>query len=184
MKAVVFFLGSAALTWASCTGPDHAREAPVEAAPTVAAGADVPPTDASTVVQQGDSTIVLHSLAGSGLRFDGYYDDQASPSLHYLMRFFPRGNVALIAGGQKTGDPMKLSDQLTENAKSGVNNLHNVPVTMRGDSIFFNTMASKGIISYAGTVLPGDSLRFLKVSRITGKQAIVEFAFRPDAPLK
>ena len=182
MKAVVILASILAL--ASCATPATEPELPKEAAP-VAPRAPTPEDTASNLaVQPADGALRLQPLTGSGLRFDGVYDHQASATLHYFMRFFPRGNVALVAGGQRADDPVRLSDQLTVNAQSGVNNIHNVPVTWRGDSILFSTMASRGAITYAGTVLPGDTLRFLKVSRINGKQAIVKYAFRPDSPLK
>jgi len=117
-------------------------------------------------------------LEGTGLKFHGVYD-APSGNLHYYMRFFERGNVALVAGQQKPDDPVDLRSFLTQDAKSGTNNVHNVPVTRRNDSLFFTTMATRGAISYAG-VVNGDSLRFLKRSEVTGKQAVVVYGFVPD----
>ncbi len=130
------------------------------------------------------ASIELQPLQGTRLRFDGVYDQEAPRNLHYYMRFFERGNVVLVAGVQHPDDTVKLRDLLTQNAQSGANNLHNVPVTLHGDSLFFSTMTAKGAITYAGSFWGGHTLRFLKASGITGKKAILEYAFRPDSPLK
>lgn len=151
---------------------------------------EVPPTSvpndtlATGVHRDSTDVIKLQPLHGSRLRFDGVYDQEASGNLHYYMRFFERGNVALVAGVQKRGDPGMLQDLLTPNAQSGANNVHNVPVTLRGDSILFSTMTAKGAITYAGTFLGGDTLRFLKASDATGKKAVLDYVFLPDSPLK
>src|SRR5690606_7472523 len=117
--------------------------APVERpAPEPAAAPQPPPP--------GPGQVVLHSLVGSGLKFNGVYDAHDNGDLHYFMRFFERGNVALIAGRQRPDDPTDLRTFLTEDAQSGKNNLHNVPVEQRGDSLYFTTMATRGAILYAG----------------------------------
>ncbi len=167
----------ALLAMAACTNEarnDSAMPLP-EPAP-----AAVPADTGAAAPQPANGMVVLHSLAGSGLRFDGVYDSPTSGNIHYYMRFFERGNVALIAGRQEANDPVDLRSFLTENVKSGQNNVHNVPVTLRGDSLFFTTMATRGEIIYAGAIA-GDTLRFLKHSRATGKKAIVSYGFLPDA---
>ena len=45
--------------------------------------------------------------------------------------------------------------------------------------LFFTTMATRGAITYAGAV-EGDSVRFLKESKITGKKARIAYGFIPD----
>ena len=124
------------------------------------------------------NVVELHTLAGSGLKYNGVYD-HTSGNIHYFIRFFERGNAALVAGQQEPGDPVDIRRYLTENAKSGENNVHNVPVTQRNDSLFFSTMATLGAITYAG-VVDGDSLRFVKHSKATGKKAVVTYWFIPD----
>lgn len=155
---------------------------------------DTPPENTLPVVEQEPSAPVaedppvpepapanlveLHTLAGSGLKFNGVYDSPTG-NIHYFMRFFERGNVALVAGQQKDGDRVDLRTYLTENVKSGENNVHNAPVIQRNDSLFFSTMATRGAITYAG-VVDGDSLRFIKHSKATGKRAVVTYGFIPD----
>lgn len=170
-------------TLAACGSPQTGPSAQQEGNSTAAGETRAATTDTISPLDPA-GVIELQPLHGSRLRFDGVYDNAASRDLHYFMRFFERGNVALVAGVQKPGDPQMLQDLLTLNAQSGTNNVHNVPVTLRGDSIFFSTMASKGAITYAGTFVGSDTLRFLKASAVNGKQAIVDYAFRPELPLK
>ncbi|MGV9012468.1 MAG: hypothetical protein ACOH13_07735 [Flavobacteriales bacterium] len=176
-NAFPFFAALALLS--ACGSPATENPAP-QAAPTNGAN----DTLGTGVHTDTTSVIQLQPLRDSRLRFDGVYDQEASGNLHYYMRFFERGNVALVAGVQKPDDPGSLQDLLTPNAQSGANNVHNVPVTLRGDSILFSTMTAKGAITYAGIFLGGDTLRFLKASDVTGKKAVLDYAFRPDSPLK
>ncbi len=129
-----------------------------------------------------DTTTLVHlrSLSGSGLRFNGVYD-HTEGNIHYYMRFFERGNVVLVAGRSPSAGSPDLRSFLTQDAQGGTSNLHNVPVERRGDSLFFTTMAPRGAITYAGAV-HGDSVRFLKHSRVTGKQAELAYHFIPDRP--
>ena len=151
---------------AACTGGSHDEP-----------GGSVSPT----AVGAEAGTEVLQPLTGSGLRFDGVYDFKDQGDIHYFMRFFERGNVALVAGKQSPGDATDISSYLTINAKSGTNSVHNVPVARRNDSLFFDTMAPRGAINYAGVVLGGDSVRFEKVSKVTGRRATVTYVFEPDS---
>jgi hypothetical protein len=169
----------ATMALAACAQPENTTTptpAPSTARPTPQAQAQAPDTAQPTAPI---GSVVLHSLAGSGLKFNGVYDSHTQGDIHYVMRFFERGNVALVAGRQRTGDKVDLRNLLTIDAKSGKDNLHNVPVEQRGDSLFFTTMATRGEILYAG-VVAGDSLRFLKHSRVTGKKAVVSYGFVPD----
>lgn len=158
-------LATALLT--ACTGAPEPAPAPPAPAPAAADTA---------------GTVRLTPLSGSGLRFDGVYHTNSS-NLHYYMRFFERGNVALVAGHQSPTDTIHLAALLSENVQSGWNNVHNVPVTLRNDSILFQTMSVNGAITYAGK-LDGDTVRFLKASRINGKRAIVAYGFEPDGASK
>ncbi|MBZ0205193.1 MAG: hypothetical protein K8H89_02630 [Flavobacteriales bacterium] len=167
----VFFPLIALLTWTACS-----NDAPA----TTPLPADVqePQAPVARPPRVASPTIDLYSLEGTGLKFHGVYD-APSGNLHYYMRFFERGNVALVAGQQEPNDPVDLKSYLTQDAKSGTNSVHNVPVTRRNDSLFFTTMATRGAIHYAG-VVDGDSLRFNKRSDVTGKQAVVVYGFIPD----
>lgn len=169
----------AALALASCSQPESTPlPAPSQEQPTAQPEAAVQvPDTAQPAVANGQ--VVLRSLGGSGLKFNGVYDSHGAGDIHYIMRFFERGNVALVAGRQRTGDRVDLRDLLKQDAKSGKDNLHNVPVERRGDSLFFTTMATRGEILYSG-VVAGDSIRFLKHSRVTGKKAVVSYGFVPD----
>lgn len=123
-------------------------------------------------------TVHLRSLLGTGLKFNGVYDHNEG-NIHYFMRFFQRGNVVLIAGRQPADGSMDLRTLLKEDAQGGTGSLHNAPVTFRNDSLYFTTMANRGAITYAGAV-HGDSLRFIKHSRATGKRAVISYGFIPD----
>ncbi len=163
----------AVLLFAACsndTKPENAAPQPEQVAP--APDVEAPPAPAAA------NSVELHTLAGSGLKFNGVYDSPTG-NIHYFMRFFERGNVTLVAGQQKDGDRVDLRTYLTENVKSGENNVHNTPVVQRNDSLFFSTMATRGAITYAG-VVDGDSLRFIKHSKATGKRAVVTYGFIPD----
>lgn len=175
---LICFLASFA--FAACTENDRAPE---QTAPPVGdldrpTGDQALPTGANDIPTPDTGIVHLHSLVGSGLKFQGVYD-APSGNVHYFMRFFPRGNVAMVAGRQEPDDPKDLRTMLTENVQSGKNNIHNVPVTQRGDSLFFTTMANRGAIIYSG-VVDGDSLRFLKHSKATGKKGVVSYVFVPD----
>lgn len=141
----------------------------------------VPPAPASGAIAPIDTanSVVLTPITGT-VRFNGVYV-QKDKSIHYFMRFFPRGNVALIAGPEREGSNMSIRNLLTEDVQSGQNNAHNTPVEQRGDSLFFRTMTIKGAIRYAG-VVHGDTARFLKVSDINGRRAMVTYVFEQDKP--
>lgn len=183
MNRKLMYLLAAVMLFSACDSPQPGPAAMHENDMPSAGETD----DTASDTSEGNgnaAALELRSLQGSRLRFDGVYDHAASKDLHYFMRFFDRGNVALVAGVQKPGDPPALQELLTPNAQSGTNNVHNVPVRLDRDSIFFSTMAAKGAITYAGTYVGSDTLRFLKVSEVNGKQATVDYAFRPDLPLK
>lgn len=139
----------------------------------------VAPGTAAIAPIDTSNSVVLTPITGS-VRFDGVYV-QKDKSIHYFMRFFPRGNVALIAGPEREGSNMSIRNLLTEDVQSGQNNAHNTPVEQRDDSLFFRTMTIKGAIRYAG-VVHGDTARFLKVSDINGRRAVITYVFEKDAP--
>jgi len=182
------------LVWAACGNPGTRPATEPDAPPqTERSNLDGAWTDAelgteSAAAAQAESDtstapvasnmVNLQSLEGSSLKFNGVYEN-TSGDLHYYMRFFERGNVALIAGREQPEDSITLRRFLTQDVKSGLNNAHNVPVTLRNDSLFFTTMAPRGEITYAG-VADGDTLRFLKHSKVTAKKAVVSYHFIPD----
>lgn len=169
---LLFLLTSFAFV--ACTG-----DAPTAEQPAPPAEEQLPPPAEANNSAIPDTSIVhLHSLTGTGLKFNGVYD-APSGNVHYFMRYFERGNVALVAGRQEPNDPNDLRALLTENVQSGTNNIHNAPVTQRGDSLFFTTMANRGAILYSG-VVDGDTLRFIKYSKATGKKGKVDYYFVPD----
>lgn len=151
---------------------------PQERAAVEPAAPVVQPAEAAQTPPPAEGMVNLHTLAGTGLKFNGVYDNVRG-DIHYYMRFFERGNVVLIAGWQKPGDPVDLRSFLRQDAQSGENNLHNTPVEQRNDSLFFTTMAPRGAITYAG-VVDGDTLRFLKHSMVTRKRSVVNYHFIPD----
>lgn len=130
-------------------GQQPATHGPAQQTDTTPAVPQAPAAAATGNAPPAPGLIELHTLRGSNLRFDGVYG-HAVGNIQYFMRFFGRGNVALIAGRQEPTDPVDLRGFLTQDARSGVNQVHNVPVTSRNDSLFFTTMALRGAITYAG----------------------------------
>lgn len=120
-------------------------------------------------------------LAGTGLRFDGYYLEERG-SLLYLLRFFPEGKAVLVNGTSDLKD--QLSPLLVATAKGDpAMGYYNVPVTLRNDSVFFTTHPEKGVIDYSGAVVDDMRVRFMRHSHINGSEQVKEYLFQPD-PLK
>ncbi len=136
------------------------------------------------IMPDTSSAVHMVPLTGSGLKYDGVYHYKTG-DINYYMRFFERGNVALVVGNESDTARRSIREYLTENVQSGWNNVHNTLVERRNDSLLFRTMAFKGAITYAGAVYAaGDSVRFLKASEVNGKKAIVEYGFVPDGSRK
>lgn len=115
---------------------------------------------------------------GLGIRYDGYYKEDAQ-GVHYLIRFFPSGNAVLINGTPDVA--AELPKHLTADALGDpVLGWYNVPVTVNEDSIFFKTYPEKGEISYKGNVPSTAMVRLLRHSHINGSRAIKEYIFQPD----
>lgn len=118
------------------------------------------------------------ALAGKGLRFDGYYMETRGDLL-YLLRFFPEGRAVLVNGTSDLRD--QLSPLLVRDAKGDpAIGWYNVPVKVDGDSLFFTTRPEKGTIDYAGGVVDGSTVRFLRISNINGTRQLKEYIFQPD----
>jgi len=130
-----------------------------------------PPPQESAVLPEG-------MLAGSGLRFDGYYMEQRGKLL-YLVRFFPEGKAVLVNG---TDDLIgELPALLVRDAKGDPTmGYYNVPVQLRNDSLFFTTTPEKGTIDYSGIVVDKERVRFLRKSNINGSEQVKEYLFTQD----
>lgn len=113
------------------------------------------------------------------VRFDGYYMERVD-QLCYLVRFFPEGRAVLVNG---TEDLLpQLPSVLVRDAKGDpVIGHYNVPVTIKGDSMFFTTRPEKGTIDYSGIAVNADQVRFLRHSHINGARHIKVYDFQPDA---
>lgn len=131
-----------------------------------------PATDATT--QQA----VKGPLEDTGLRFDGYYRYHVG-NLIYLIRFFPEGRVVTVNGTKEVEKdlPAYLIRETRGNPGLG---LHNVPVSVVGDSLVFVTRPEKGEIEYRGAVVSDSMVRFLRHSHITGTRQMMEYVFHQD----
>lgn len=120
----------------------------------------------------------LGPLADTGLRFDGYYGQRIG-DLIYLIRFFPEGRVVTVNGTKDVEKdlPAYLVRETRGNPALG---LHNVPVSVVGDSLVFITHPEKGEIEYRGAVVSGSMVRFIRHSHITGTRQMMEYVFHPD----
>lgn len=134
--------------------------------------------------EQPAETVVTGPLAGKNLRFDGYYSNQVG-NLLYLIRFFPEGRVVTVNGTTEVAAdlPKYLVRETKGNPGLG---LHNVPVSVEGDSLVFITHPEKGEIEYRGSVVSTSMVRFLRHSHITGTRQLMEYMFYPEGtvPLK
>lgn len=118
-------------------------------------------------------------LASLPLRFNGHYRTDNGEVIR-LMRFFPEGNVVLINGTKdvEKGLHQYLVKETRGNPGMG---LHNVPVTVRADSLFFTVRPERGEIDFAGKVMTSTLLRFERYSHINGKRDLFEYIFYPDS---
>ena len=116
---------------------------------------------------------------GLALRFDGYYRNQIGDLL-YLIRFFPEGRIVTVNGTTEVEKdlPRYLVRETQGNPTLG---LHNVPVTVVGDSLIFITHPEKGEIEYRGGVASSSMVRFVRHSHITGTRQLMEYVFYPDS---
>lgn len=132
----------------------------------------------STPPPQENAVVPTGMLAGSGLRFDGYYMEQRGKLL-YLVRFFPEGKAVLVNG---TDDLLgELPALLVRDAKGDPTmGYYNVPVQLRNDSLFFTTTPEKGTIDYSGIVVDKERVRFLRKSNINGSEQLKEYLFAQD----
>ncbi|MCB0767470.1 MAG: hypothetical protein KDB95_09730 [Flavobacteriales bacterium] len=129
-------------------------------------------------IDPATGTAAKGPLAESGLRFDGYYGQRVG-DLFYLIRFFPEGRVVTVNGTKDVEKdlPAYLVRETRGNPGLG---LHNVPVSLVGDSLVFVTHPEKGEIEYRGVVVSGSMVRFVRHSHITGTRQLMEYVFHPD----
>lgn len=136
-------------------------------------------SDAGQSTGNGDTgTTAIGPLVDKGIRFDGYYSNQVGDLL-YLIRFFPEGRVVSVNGTVEVAKdlPRYLVRETKGNPGLG---LHNVPVSVEGDSLIFVTYPEKGEIEYRGAVVSGSMVRFVRHSHITGTRQLMEYVFYRD----
>ncbi len=138
----------------------------------------VGPQGPTGTVPQDPDGMPEGGLAGTGLRFDGYYMERRGKLL-YMVRFFPEGKAVLVNG---TDDLLEqLHPLLVRNAKGDPTmGYYNVPVELRNDSLFFTTTPEKGTIDYRGIVVDSERVRLLRISNINGTEQLKEYLFMPD----
>ncbi|QQR87518.1 MAG: hypothetical protein IPJ76_04640 [Flavobacteriales bacterium] len=135
---------------------------------TIGADSNKPPAD----LVMGDP------LTDSGLQFDGVYH-ATMDDIHYYMRFFPAGHVAMV-GGPERDDKTSLRTMLTASVLSQRNiGLYNIPVQLRGDSVYMTAHGPKGDIEYRSRISDG-KLDVLKQSKANGKKANLAYVFEAD----
>ena len=129
--------------------------------------------------EAGAPEVITGPFQGKPLRFDGYYRHQIGDLL-YLIRFFPEGRVVSVNGTTQVEKdlPKYLVRETQGNPALG---LHNVPVSVIGDSLVFITRPEKGEIEYRGAVASGSLVRFVRHSHITGTKQLMEYIFYPDS---
>lgn len=167
--ATILVVGGLAfgLNWFLTKGPDKPTKQTSQQAST---GADrnKPPAD----LVMGDP------LGDSGILFDGVYH-ATMDDIHYYMRFFPAGHVAMV-GGPERDDKTSLRTMLTASVLSQRNiGLYNIPVQLRGDSVFMTAHGPKGDIEYRSRISTG-KLDVLKESKANGKKANLAYVFEED----
>ena len=148
--------------------PGTGKSAPV-AAPAAKTN-NTPPSD----LVMGDP------LESSGLRFDGVYHAEVS-DIHYYMRFFPAGHVAMVGGPEDPSKGGSLRTMLHAGVLSQRNiGLYNIPVQWRGDSLYMTAKGPKGDILYSGIIDAGVKLTMRKESMANGHKAVIDYHFEAD----
>lgn len=111
-------------------------------------------------------------------RYDGIYMGTYG-NLTQLLHFYPSSNVVTITGYASSGDSLRslFRADLPVNIEKGI---HNVPVTLRNDSVLFRTTVMQGFIHYDGRIHGGDSLTVLKSSQANGRKAAITYYFSKD----
>jgi hypothetical protein len=138
-----------------------------------------PSAPAGTMAPDATNVPVTGPFVGLPLRYDGYYKNSIN-DLQYLIRFFPEGRVVSV-NGTKDVEKDLPSYLIRETRGNPALGLHNVPVSVVGDSIVFITRPEKGEIEYRGTVVSSSMVRLVRHSHITGSKQLMDYIFYPDA---
>lgn len=114
-----------------------------------------------------------------GPRTDGVYAARTEGLVQYL-RFYPGGNVVTMNCLASVADSLKgtMRPDLPADLLRGT---HNVPFTVRGDSVIFRTTLMQGYMEYAGALHPGDSITMNKYSTVAGRWFHPVYRFEPEA---
>ncbi|MBK8611904.1 MAG: hypothetical protein IPN85_00145 [Flavobacteriales bacterium] len=100
--------------------------------------------------EQGPAPTVPETPAGPftgiPLRFDGHYRTESGDVIR-LMRYFPEGRVVVINGTREM-DADLPKFLIRETKGDPAMGLHNVPVTVKGDSLLFTVHPEKGDIDF------------------------------------
>jgi hypothetical protein len=101
------------------------------------------------------------------LRTDGVYAARTEGLVQYL-HFYPGGNVVTMNCLASVADSLKgtMRADLPADLMRGT---HNVPYTVRGDSVVFRTTLMQGYMEYAGLLHTGDSITMDKYSTVAGR---------------
>lgn len=164
-----------AITWVACDGTTRTtgqQEDPAPSAPTA-------PLPLDSVAHMLHGRLV--PLEGSALRFDGLYKGEMGKVVQ-LIRFYPQGFAVLVNGPDSTPDKHILSAYIDPRAASmPERGFHNVPVVVRGDSVYMVAKLRHGTLDYRCRLHRPDSLAVFKHSHVTGSKALVGFTFLPDS---
>lgn len=135
------------------------------------------PTDPNNNEPPAD-LVMGDPLGDSGLQFNGVYHATIG-DVQYYMRFFPAGHVAMV-GGPERDEKTSLRTMLTASVLSqrGIG-LYNIPVQLRGDSVYMTAHGPKGDIEYRSRISDG-KLDVLKESKANGKKANLAYVFEED----
>ncbi|MFZ1686858.1 MAG: hypothetical protein WAU70_05540 [Flavobacteriales bacterium] len=163
----LFIVGALAFGLNSLLKPTAESKLPA-AVPTVR-DKNAPPSD----------LIMGDRLENSGLRFDGVYHARLS-DLHYYMRFYPAGHVAMV-GGPEGKDNGSLRTMLRPSVLTQPSiGLYNIPVKWSGDSLFMTAHGPKGYIIYRARIEGAERLSVLKESKVNGRKKLIPYIFEAD----
>ena len=101
------------------------------------------------------------------------------------MRYFPENrnypeNRVVVINGTREMEAYMTEFLKRETMGDPAMGLHNVPVTVKGDSLLFTVYPEKGDIDFRGKVINSSSLRFERYSHFNGHRDVMEYIFKPD----
>ena len=112
--------------------------------------------------------VINGPLSGLPIRFDGHYRTES-------------GDVIRLINGTRELEADLHKFLIRETKGDPSIGLHNVPVEVKGDSLFFVVHPEKGDIDFLGKVSSGSSLSFERYSHINGHRERMEYIFHPDS---